>query len=507
MISAKKKSNDYINNDNSMSSSEGNLRVDLRKQVYYKEMPDVIVRLSDKMPIQAQILDISSNGLGLYHPSFDSSLTGQQVEIVFGERKTYTLKGTVNTFDTVQFRGGPLARLGISFESKSSSVVNRPKRFKCSKKLPVLAYGEHPFRYNHKLLFNVSDFSSNGMTLVGSIKENLLLPGAVLLLNVMLPAVGEFEALVELTSIRSLVVNGESQFQVGAVFISPKPELLKAISSYLISDLTTCANISDLKENGFLVPPLVSSAVFSYVSSEEEWHQVLKLRLRAAQKAGRWIGETDHTKLTDNFDKYSRHIICKVENKIVASSRMVFNNSIIDRVEHGKIFDVPQALWDGGFVEVSRLNTDPDYRGSDLFLGFLQHGARIAGQQNLRYVLLNCEDSLVPIYQRYGALPLGVKFTTEIMQNKTLNLMMADLKNLYVGNGIGAAGWYLVWREVYEFLKSSGFVRPSMSQKFKTKVLENIGDLYFWFYNNKNTKDSMNKRKSILESFRENEAE
>lgn len=502
MILAKKKSNNYILPENRNLEDE-NFRYDLRGQVYYKEMPDVIVKLDKQNAIQAQILDISANGIGIYHSSFSEELLNKKIEVIFGDRKTYTLIGTINSFDKLTNSGSGMSRVGIVFESKNLTKINRPKRFNCSKKFPVTAYGEHPFRYNHTLLFHVSDFSFNGMTLIGTVKENLLLPGAVILVNIMLPTVGEFEVLVEITNIRSLNnLNENKKFVIGAVFLNPTSELLVAISSYLILDLEISANVKDLKENGFLIPNVNSSVVFSYVSSQEEWEQVLKLRLRAAQKEGRWLGETDHWKLTDKYDRYSRHIICKVENKIVASARLVFNNKDPQRVEHGHIMEIPAEFWEYGFVEASRLCTDPDYRGSTLFLGFLQHVGRIVGQQNIRYVLMNCEDSLVPVYKKYGGKALGIRFNTEFMQTKNLNVIVCDFKKIYQGKDMGFISWYIVWRDIYLFLSRSNFIKINFLARTKLKIYELIGSIIFGFYNKKKSNESMYKRKDIIDSFR-----
>lgn len=500
---AKKKINSYILSEEP-GLSEVSSRYDLRGQVYHKEMPDVVVKIKDESSIQAQILDLSPNGIGIFHPSLNEKMLDREVEIIFGERKTYALKGIVKSYDTLSVRGGNLQRLGIVFSSKKNDPVNRPKRFKCSRKFQVVAYGEHPFRYNHTLLFNVADFSSNGMTLVGDIKENLLLPGATLLLNVMLPAVGEYEVLVEVTNIRSLNASeGINQFVIGTAFIKPSPDFLKAISTYLVLDLAGSANLKELKENGFLVPSMSNATVFSYVSTEHEWHQVLKLRLRAAQKEGRWLGETNYLKLSDEYDKYSRHIICKVENKIVASIRLVFNNNEIDRVEHKKFFEVPDKFWKNGFVEASRLCTDPDYRGSTLFLGFLQHVGRIVGQQGIRYVLMNCEDSLVPIYQRYGAKPLGVTFHTEFMQHKRLNMIYYDSIRVFLGQNMKISSWYVMWKDIFYFLKNNGFVKVNFLTSCKMTLLKLAGDVLFGIYDKKISRHSMKQRKHVIESFKE----
>ena len=80
-------------------------------------------------------------------------------------------------------------------------------------------------------------------------------------------------------------------------------------------------------------------------------------------------------------------------------------------------------------MEGSRVCTDPDFRGSDLFFHLVQNVSRIVTQSGYRYGLMNCVDSLVPVYEKaVGVYSLNQRFHTEFMKDRALNLVCVDVR-------------------------------------------------------------------------------
>ena len=235
-----------------------------------------------------------------------------------------------------------------------------------------------------------------------------------------------------------------------------------------------------LEKNGFLISDITESVVFTYVTKKEEWEDVLKLRLSAAHHAGRWIDLKDHKSMTDEHDKHARILICKVGEKVIGSCRMVFNEGSFDKSEYKNISKLPDFLWKGGFIETSRLCIDPEYRGANLFLLFLQHTGRIAAQSKYRYVIINGEDTLVPIYTRFGGIELGIRFFTKFMQKTALNLLYYDLNHVLYGKNVNPIAWHLLIKDLQKHLEKSKILKPNFIQKvyraraiFFSKILIN----------------------------------
>ncbi len=149
--------------------------------------------------------------------------------------------------------------------------------------------------------------------------------------------------------------------------------------------------------------------------------------------------------MTDEWDRHARHLICELNGKIIAAGRIVYNNGIRTRSEHVSYkVDVPEWLWKQGFVESSRVCTDPEYRGSELFVLMLQQIGRVIAQSGFRYLLMNCADSLVPIYKKtVGVRSLGHRFYTPFMKDKALNLLYLDIRWLHLGFNFNPTTWRL----------------------------------------------------------------
>jgi GNAT superfamily N-acetyltransferase len=64
--------------------------------------------------------------------------------------------------------------------------------------------------------------------------------------------------------------------------------------------------------------------------------------------------------------------------------------------------EVPQWLWDAGFVEGGAGATHPDFQRAGLYVPLMQHLFRVAVQSGHRYVLGACPDELVAMYADMG---------------------------------------------------------------------------------------------------------
>ena len=148
--------------------------------------------------------------------------------------------------------------------------------------------------------------------------------------------------------------------------------------------------------------------------------------------------------MEDKYDNYARHLMAYCGSELVSAGRLVFNNGNKLRSEHtGYGVELPNFLWKGGFLEISRLVVEKDFRGADIFLGMMAEFAIIAAQNNIKYLVLNCVDSLVPVYQKFGAKKLGKKFYTEFMEDQALNLLYID-----INQSISGKMNFVAWSEV-----------------------------------------------------------
>jgi hypothetical protein len=277
----------------------------------------------------------------------------------------------------------------------------------------------------------------------------------------MMPVRGEFKVVAEVVT----ATQHDGATETHCDLHNASDALRSSITEFLLMTRPGM-NIRELGQKGFLVSDLEKAFVFRSVQTPEQLDNVLKLRLRAAQKDGRWEGETDHSKMRDPWDKHARQIFCEINSQIVASARIVFNNGIADRSEHVSYgVEIPDWLWEAGFVEGSRVCTDPDFRGSDIFFHIIQQISRIVAQSGYRYILLNCVDSLVPVYKKTaGVFPLKQRFHTPFMQDRALNLLCVDLRAVQIGINFMPSTW-IINAPVGSYLMSTGRLKLKWWEK------------------------------------------
>lgn len=480
-----------------------------RNQFYAGDMPHVHVHfINQGTTVSAQVIDLSSSGIGLCHQSFDKTHTGQEVEIRYTKTSRPLAKGVVRSFNSAHFSGQQQNRIGVEFIIQTGSPhYKRPVRFPTNPLFRPVAHGQHPFRFQHRLFFTAMDFSAAGVSLLGNDTNNLLIPGIRISLTFLIPTQKEFEQEVEIVNLRPHnkyeLKESNNHFILGCQFVNPSKDFLSAISSYLLLDHNVRPSIKDLLANGFIVDEIKPAITISYASDKTDWDELLSLRLRSAQHAGRWLGETNPQKMCDNYDQYARHVLCRIHGNLVGASRIVFNNGEAERTEHNGVAEIPEKLWKSGFVECSRACTDPRYRGASVFFVYMvQQTGVITAQTGYHYSLLNCEDSLVPVYKRCGGKPLGQRFYTPYMQETALNLILFDTEKIFYGIGINPIYWYLMWKDVQQDLERRGVIQPSLYQKFRRFISHIIGAPLAHSFLAKKARGLLSLRDQRLQDFR-----
>ncbi len=405
---------------------------------YRGEFPDAVIEFGHKT-YKADVYDLSTNGIGVLPREEIQGLDtpGTRVTIQFGTSKK--IEATLQKATQVKFSGSLRIKLGFQLSGEHFDPAKNLEKFECQSSMPM-AYCDDPVAFNRTMVFNVTYFTSATMGLVTKDEDSGLYVGFCLDLKLMMPVRGEFALIGEVVSI----VRRNDSVLVHCVLVNASGQLQNAISEFLLMT-TKGLTVKKLRTSGFKVNAIEKAYLFRYANTPAQMDAILRLRLKAAQKEGRWVGETDHEKLRDNWDRHARQIICEVNGEIVCAARIVYNSGLKERSEHVSYnVDIPQWLWEAGFVEASRVCTDPDFRGSDMFFLTIQHLSKIVTQSGYGYLLLNCEDSLVPVYKKtVGVFDLKQRFHTAFMKEKALNLLYCDARWLQLGMNFSPSSWIL----------------------------------------------------------------
>jgi GNAT superfamily N-acetyltransferase len=191
-------------------------------------------------------------------------------------------------------------------------------------------------------------------------------------------------------------------FEIGVTWLDPSPELLRAISHYLLAGDSTLAPAA-LRAGGLPVGSLERAVTYDYAASIADYEEILALRLRAHQAIGH-LDSTSPADLRSPFDAHARHLTCRFGGRIVGYVRALFVDRDPARSQYVMLggHEVPQWLWDAGFVEGGAGATHPEFQRAGLYVPLMQHLFRVAVQSGHRFVLGACPDELLGMYREMG---------------------------------------------------------------------------------------------------------
>lgn len=424
---------------------ESEMRSVGRRKLYISDGMLGTLTFNDRQ-MKGHIVDLSAEGFGMFIEGCEVGAgfeTGTVADFEFmgGDY------GTTHSVVIAYVRGCSLGgkngtRIGGCYSRKRNDSEQRQlrdsNRFEVQEFIAPTAFCQDEFCFQELLYFRAVDVSSTGVGLLTSLRNKMIFPGMPLNLQITIPTQGEFcvRGIVKYTFPQS-----GGQLRIGLQFSEPSRKLLEAISEYLF--MTTDVSVDALRRAGFAAISMHLGLSFRYPETQEDWLAILELRKSSYQGAGKFSGVTSCLEMLDEFDAYSRHIMCKTHGEVKAAGRVVFVNGDMERSEHYRLgVQVPEWIWKGSVCEFSRACTHSEYRGSDLLIKLVQHMGRIAFQGGANYVLANCNDNMWPTYKRLGFMKLGVRF--DAFGTVGCNLMYLDIKKMI----LGSAAPFLTWNQV-----------------------------------------------------------
>lgn len=420
-----------------------------RRALYLGEGFPVRIRKQNGGELRGETVCLSIGGMAiavLEKEYRDALVVGEEVELVceVPGYKPFAVEAKVSNKNTTTQSQKRVIRLGFEYvqEIRGSAPLvesRRSKRMNCTSFFTPNAYAEHPLFFNEHLHFQVAIISRFGMGLVTSARNRAFIVGMPLKLKVLLPMQGEFQVDVKVRNLTNLRTD-KDKVLVGVEFENVHKNFLPALAEYLIAFTPT--SLEDLRKAEFEIDGIEKGLAFKYVETEQDWQEVLELRFKAYKAVGKFGSAKTAADMTDEYDNYARQLICKNNGKIIACLRIVFVNGDLRRSEHYRLgIKIPEYLGTH-FTEASRAATDPEYRGSDVFVNLLRHSGRVTYQAGSRFMIMNCNDNMWKTYQRAGCKKTGVLF--DAFGTKGCHLLYKDVIEGFNGFGGGFLGWHIV---------------------------------------------------------------
>ena len=292
--------------------------------------------------------------------------------------------------------------------------------------------------------------------------------------------IGDLSLSVSIVRIGITSERGKDYLVVGTVFSTLSLSAKNIIGQYLLQ-FTDADSLDDLRQAGFVPLSMAKGTDFYFLKTEEDYEQVLKLRLAAHVAAGTVDASSVPADMADVFDTNSRILVGKHKGEVIVTARVHFN--VLDEpMEHEKHISWPENLPRRDQIfEISRACTHPDYRKNDLMAGLLRIISATCIQPQRPWVLISSTEELRDFYLRVGLKDTGLRYTHPVFKG-TQCVMLVHCAEMILGKTSQPLYWNVVWKPVFEHLVETGILQPDPMDRARMriyKLLYPVAQLWF----------------------------
>lgn len=411
--------------------------------------------------IPMQVWRLSPYGIELVAKENDSSLTNGTVldlTVTIGESIS-NLHGLIVATNHVE-RDRVLVgiRLHQPPEARLADTERRSgERWICSKEFYPTGVTINPARYNDYIHFRVHNISADGMKIITSMRNKYLIQGMVLDCMLSFPSIGNINIELEIVNCQIHNENGKDYYAIGTRIRRIAPQAREIVGQYLLQ-FGPPVSPDKLVASGLRLQSSSKVIDFTYVRSDDEYQEVLQLRKLAYARARKVSKDTSPEVLSDVYDSRSRILIGRYRGTIVATARIVFPD-INDPLEHEEDITIPKDFpRRDQLVEMSRVCTHPDYRGSDLLFGLFHHALLTILQSRRRWILASSITKLWPLYDKMGFKKTGLSYNNRLFGNLHHDVFLGDAVGALAGRNVSPLFWNLFYSHVWQFVDAHGII-------------------------------------------------
>ena len=337
-------------------------------------------------------------------------------------------------------------------ERKDPKVERRrATRWLCGEDFLPTGIAPNPTRFNDFVYFRVKDISKEGLQLSTSLRNKFLIPGMRLEAMVSFPMVGQVALHLKIKNTYIRSIEGKDYLSLGAEILDTDEKTLGTIGQYILQ-FGPSNSTATLKNEGLHIQSVSSALDFSFVKTADEYREVLELRKLTYGACGKIDNDLPAEKTGDIFDTRSRILTARHHGTLVGSLRLMFHDPE-DTTEHEQFVKLPENFpRKDEIVEVTRVCTRPDYRGSDLFYALMKQLPIIVLQSKRRWLLGSATTSLMPIYKKIGYEGTNITYSHKDLGNEPHEILLGDIPKITAGVGVGAAIWNELYSDVSDYL-------------------------------------------------------
>ena len=361
---------------------------------------------------------------------------------------------------------------GVRFNKPHRELANHSERrnverWMCSPDYHPTASCPTPGHIRDHMFFRIADISSEGLQLTCSLRNKLPVPGLILSLTSNFGVDGTFNTPVQIVRVGFTTEGGKDRLSVGVKFLTLTERMKSIMGQYLVQ-FSNAQSIDDLRSQGFWPASIANAVNFSFLTTEAEYAEVLKLRKRAHDADKNHNEDVRVEDMGDMHDTSSRIIIGSHQGKMVCTARVRFN-SADEPLEHEGFVTWPAELPQRGeIIEIGRLALDPEYRHGDLLQGLFEYIAATCVHDR-SYVVMSCLEKMVQFFEKLGFQDTGLRYEGSIFK-ETAFILIGDAKSAMVCKNVTPIYWNLIWKRVSSYMLESRVIEVHGLDRIRVTV-------------------------------------
>lgn len=301
---------------------------------------------------------------------------------------------------------------------------------------------------NADIFFSVRQINKKGMLISTGVHNKYIMPGIILNCSVNLFIFGRVNALFKIERIDIKEENNAKWLLIYGVFTKCCKNFTNKFGEYILKYAS--ASVKELNEAGFPIVSLKKSIYFKFAENKEDYEKVVKLRnMGYAHKI------KNPSSAPDFLEKRSLIIMALYKDKLIGTLRLIFNDGT-QLMENEQFVELPDSFPPKKeTLEVGRVCTHPDFRGSDLLSEMFRFTALTLLESDRKYIVTGSMKDLLPLYKKLGFKTTGVHYRYKELNNLEHEVLCLDIYKVAKAktfNPLRWLYWNVIWEELYHYV-------------------------------------------------------
>jgi predicted GNAT family N-acyltransferase len=368
----------------------------------------------------------------------------------------------------------------LELQSFSMKMKKRKKNWFFSKEFYPQGSAPCPVK-NSDMLFSVRQINKKGMLISTSAHNRYMIPGIILNCSVNLFVFGQVNTCLKIEEVNIKEENNEKYFLIYGVFTKCCKNFHSKFGEYILKYASDHTSVKELNEVGFPLISLQKNIYFKFAENQKDYEKVVQLRNLAYAKKIK-----APSSVPDFLEERSIIIMALYKDRLIGTLRLIFNDGT-QLMENEQFVQLPDSFPPKNeTLEVGRVCTHPDFRGSDLLSEMFRFTALTLIESDRKYIVTGSMKDLLPLYKKIGFKTTGVYYRYKELNNLKHEVLCLDIYKVAKAKTLNPLRWLywnVIWEELYHYVViKKQLIKLSKTEKIRINLIRLLKPVSSFIY-------------------------